>query len=78
MTWFFHPEFHAWGADIHLHDVYARVNRVVCLPYHFKHERQNDAVHARMGQISTYNYGSAVGEAMRLADIIATRAAANG
>jgi hypothetical protein len=76
MGWFFHPEMTAWGADIHLHEVYSKVNRVIDLPYkvdHISHhtgKRDRDNVNYRLSSISSYNYASADGESQRLRNIL--------
>lgn len=76
MGWFFHPEMTAWGADIHLHEVYSKVNRAIDLPYAINHishhtgKRSRDNVNYRLSSISRYNYASADGEANRLRNII--------
>lgn len=76
MGWFFHPEMTAWGADIHLYEVYSKVNRIIDLPYmvnHFSHhngKRQRDRVNHRLSSISKYNFASADGEANRLRNIL--------
>ncbi len=72
MTWFFHPEFSCWGADIHLHEIYSLAERVLHLPYKLNHAQQNDAVHQRLGAISHYNFGSAAGESLRLKSHLST------
>ena len=82
--WVFHPEFTGWGADIHLYDVYTRVARVVDVPYRLEHrshhtgQRQRDSVNCRLSNISRYNYGSALGESMRISNLIRERLLALG
>lgn len=76
MGWFFHPEMTAWGADIHLYEVYSKANRVIDMPYNINHishhsgKRKRDHINQRLSKISSYNYASADGESQRLKNII--------
>jgi hypothetical protein len=61
LGWFFHPEFRTWAADIHLHAVFAGVDRCVALPFALAHDRRYDALHWRLGSLQTVNMGSISG-----------------
>ena len=61
LGWFFHPEFRTWSADIHLHAVFAGIDRCTTLPFAVAHERRYDGVHGRMAGLQTSNMGSVPG-----------------
>jgi hypothetical protein len=74
--WCFHPEFPTWGADIHLHQIYHQLQRIVDMPYSLRHDQQRDHINHRMRDNASYNWGSAPGEAHRLWNIIQEKKAA--
>lgn len=76
---FFHEGFKAWGADIHLHRVWAACHRVVDLPFRVEHvshhtglDEAPDEVHLRMKALSERGYAHATTapEAARIARLL--------
>jgi glycosyltransferase involved in cell wall biosynthesis len=79
MGFFFHCETTTSGADILIHNIYSKVNRVLDLDLcTLIHETPNDELHREYTNRASYNWNCADGEAWRLQNHILSLTAASG